>query len=107
LQVWGRDDGGGLTFKQQDFAKLLQAMDHRGTAVGAFPMKEDFGQPILSLCVSDLNKRLLLSCQNFIPLIVDSLLLDPEHPRIDNATIMGKTDWEAAKAPVQRVRHYL
>ena len=35
---------------------------------------------------------------------MDSLLLDPAHPRMENESLNGKTDWEAAKGPVQRVR---
>ena len=62
---------------------------------------------LLSLCVSDRNKALLLTCEVFIPLLVDSLLLDPAHPRINDTTLQGKSDWEGAKAPVQRVRHRL
>jgi hypothetical protein len=30
--------------------------------------------------------------------------LDKDHPRMDNVTLMGVTDWEAVKVPVQRVR---
>jgi len=70
-----------------------------------YTMKSDYGQAILSLCVSDRNKALLLTCEVFIPLLVDSLLLDPAHPRINDTTLQGKSDWEGAKAPVQRVRH--
>ena len=66
-------------------------------------MAADSGQAILNLCVSDQNKELLLNAEGFIPMMVDSLLLDPEHPRMDNVTIMGKTDWEGSKGPVQRV----
>ena len=63
------------------------------------------GQSILNLCVSDLNKKMLLEAKGFISLLVDSLLLDPEHPRMENYhTLTGVTDWESAKAPVQRVR---
>jgi hypothetical protein len=39
-----------------------------------------------------------------VALLIDSLLLDPAHPRRDNETLMGKTDFEAVKGPVQRVR---
>eukprot|EP01046_Picozoa_sp_COSAG06_P055852 COSAG06_NODE_10389_length_1689_cov_3.245912_2_plen_68_part_01 len=45
-----------------------------------YTMKSDYGQAILSLCVSDRNKALLLTCEVFIPLLVDSLLLDPALP---------------------------
>ena len=33
------------------------------------------------LCVSDVNKTLLLHNPDFIPYLVDGLLLDPDHPR--------------------------
>jgi hypothetical protein len=56
-QVWGRDDdGGGLTFRQQDIDKIVEVAGHRGPMAGWYSMKEDHGQAILSLCVSDLNK---------------------------------------------------
>jgi hypothetical protein len=35
----------------------------------------------LELCVSDENKPLLLAAPDFIPYLVDALLLDPAHPR--------------------------
>ena len=35
------------------------------------------------LCVSDTNKPLLVANKDFIPYLVDALLLDPEHPRAD------------------------
>ena len=103
-QVWGRDDdGGGLIFKQADIDKIVLVAGHRGPLAAVWPMTAAYGQSILNLCVSDLNKQLLLNAEGFIPLLVDSLLLDLEHPRIDNTTMNGKTDWEAAAPPVQRV----
>ena len=35
----------------------------------------------LELCISDENKPLLLANSDFIPYLVDALLLDPDHPR--------------------------
>ena len=35
----------------------------------------------LELCISDANKPLLLANANFIPYLIDGLLLDPGHPR--------------------------
>ena len=49
---------------------------------------------LLSLCISDTAKQMLFSTAGFIPLLIDGLLLDPEHPRKD-------TD-EAIKTAVQR-----
>jgi hypothetical protein len=101
--VWGRDDDrGGLSFKQQDIDKVVEAAGHRGAAATWYPMAATHGQAILSLCVSDINKNLLLASEHFLTLAVDSLLLDPEHPRMNNAAMQGTTDWEAVKAPVQR-----
>ena len=53
---------------------------------------------MLNLCVSDLNKSLLLNADGFIPLLLDSLLLDPKHPRRSDAN----TDFDAVCGPVQR-----
>ena len=104
-QVWGRDedDTSVLSFKQPDIDQIVEVKRHRGHYATISPMKQHHGLSILSLCVSDNNKQLLLNSEGFIPLLVDSLLLDPEHPRRDNATLMGTTDWETAKGPVQRV----
>jgi hypothetical protein len=106
--VWGRDDdaGGGLVFKQEEIDKVLQMADHRGSFASFYAMREDHGVPLLSLCVSDVNKQLLLASEvGFIPILVDSLLLDPEHPRRDDSPTMGRrTDFDAVAPLVQRVR---
>jgi DNA-directed RNA polymerase specialized sigma24 family protein len=49
---------------------------------------------LLSLCINDVAKQMLLSNTGFIPLLIDGLLLDPDHPRKD-------TD-DAIKTAVQR-----
>ena len=103
-QVWGRDDdGGGLAFAQKDINRIVELASHRGSAASFYPMKAGHGQAVLALCVSEVNKELLLNAPGFVPLLMDSLLLDPEHPRRDNVTMMGTTDFEAVKGPVQRV----
>ena len=38
---------------------------------------------VLELCVSDSNKQVLLGHRNFLPYVVDALLLDPAHPRAE------------------------
>jgi hypothetical protein len=38
---------------------------------------------LLSLCVSDVAKQMLLNNAGFIPHLIDGLMLDPEHPRKD------------------------
>ena len=40
---------------------------------------------MLSFCISDTAKHMLLSHSGLIPHLMDGLLLDPEHPRKDTA----------------------
>jgi hypothetical protein len=49
---------------------------------------------LLSLCISDVTKQMLLNNDGFLPHLIDGLMLDPEHPRKD-------TD-AAIKTAVQR-----
>ena len=37
----------------------------------------------LELCISDANKPLLLAHRDFLPYVVDALLLEADHPRAD------------------------
>lgn len=102
-KVWGRsDDADGLVFRQTDIDKIVEAAGHHGDAAQILPMSAGHGQSILNLSVSEINKDLLLNAEGFIPLLVDSLLLDPDHPRRNNDTLLGSTDFEAVKGPVQR-----
>ena len=103
--VWGRDDdGGGLAFRQEDIDKVMRMADHRGYFASIYAMRADHGHAILALCVSDVNKQLLLNSEGFIPILVDSLFLDLEHPRRDDSPGAGrKTDFDVVAPPVQRV----
>ena len=102
--AWGRDDdGGGLAFTQQDIDRIVLAADQRGQAASIFPLEEDECRGILNLTVSDINKEMLLNADRLIPVLVDSLLLDPEHPRTSGTTIRGDFDFKAVAPLVQRV----
>jgi hypothetical protein len=46
-----------------------------------FPVGPAFCRSILNACISDHHKQLLLSCAEFLPLLVEGLLIDPQHPR--------------------------
>ena len=61
-------------------------------------VREDHGQAMLNLSVSDVNKDLLLKADGLLALLVDSLLLDPAHPTRSD----GRTDFGAICGPVQR-----
>lgn len=52
---------------------------------------------MLSLCVSDANKQLLLTNQNFLPHLVSGLLFDAT-----TAPVLLRADFEPIKASVQR-----
>jgi hypothetical protein len=96
--VWGRDDdAGGLRFNQEDIDKVVRVTGHRNPAlVGFFPLTPGFAKATLNLSVSDLNKEMLLACSDFLPTMVDSLLLDPEHPR------RTQPDFDAVAPQVQQ-----
>lgn len=81
--VWGRDDeaGSGLTFTQRDIDSIVERLDHNGAFVKFMAMDATFGQALLHLSVSDINKQLLLQSENLLPVMISSLLLDPDHPR--------------------------
>ena len=61
-----------------------------------FPLIPEYAKAMLNLSVSDMNKELLLACADFIPTMVDSLLLDPEHPR------RAQPDFDAVAPPAQQ-----
>lgn len=52
-------------------------------AVGVYAAQKPSADSImaLELCVSDENKPLLLANPEFVPYLVDALLLEPDHPR--------------------------
>lgn len=74
---------------------ILDTEFMRCESYGPFiPMADSRCRGLLSLCISDVAKHLLLTNSGFIPHLIDGLMLDPEHPRKD-------TD-EEIKTAVQR-----
>ena len=61
---------------------------------GAFAVTKHQCRGMLNLCISDSAKPMLLGSSEYIPHLLDGLMLDPEHPRKD-------TD-EQIKSAVQR-----
>jgi len=103
VQVWGRDEISPFTFKQQDIDLIVAQLDHHGPYADAFALEAGDGQSILSLTIgADANKSMLLKADGFLPLLVSSLLLDPEHPRRHKATANSGTDFDQVKGPFQR-----
>lgn len=82
--VFGRDEGGSeFTFTPLHIKMLTEAWSQCVRAVGYYAtLKPSAGYIFAAhVCVSDQNKPLLIANKDFIPYLVDALLLDPEHPR--------------------------
>ena len=82
--VFGRDEGGSeFTFQQQHVDLLTTMWSQIVRAVGYYVSMKPSADMImaLELTISDKNKPLLLANKEFVPYLVDALLLDPDHPR--------------------------
>ena len=82
--VFGRDEEGAeFSFTQEVVDTMLtywcDIMRATNWGATATPGRETI--LALELTVSDVNKQLLLANADFIPYLVESLMLDPEHPR--------------------------
>ena len=83
-RVFGRDESGSeLTFTQQHVDILTTNWSQCVRAVGYYASQKPTADNIfaLELCISDANNPLLIANKDFVPYLVDALLLDPEHPR--------------------------
>ena len=83
--IFGRDEGGsGFTFTQQHVDLLIThwSMQMRPVLEYHANVKPSADAIFaMQLCVSDTNKPLLLANKDFIPYLVDALLLNPDHAR--------------------------
>ena len=82
--LFGKDEeenSFGLT--QRDISHIIPWMGEviNPTTWGfAVPFHSRTCRPLLNLCTSDTAKQLLLSEDDFIPLLMEGLLLNPQHP---------------------------
>jgi hypothetical protein len=82
--VFSRDEGGSaFSFTPQHIELLTEDWSQSVRAVGWKTNFKPTADSVFAaeLCVSDAKKPLLIANPNFIPYLVDALLLDPEHPR--------------------------
>lgn len=99
--VWGREEGEdtAFRFKQRDIDSILLVAAREGPIPDQYALDRVTCGAVLSLCVSDANKSMLLASDNdVIAVLTDNLLLDPNHPRRSDP----KTDFEAVKHVVQQ-----
>ena len=89
--VFGRDEGGSeFIFTAQHFELLTESWSQSVRAVGLRANSKPTADSIFAaeLCVSDANKPLLLDDKNFIPYLVDALLLVRTHA----LTVLSRLD---------------
>ena len=86
--AFGKDEGGKgalFEFSQADIELIVtnRLALLSGAAVAWNPeLPAFFMRPVVHLCISDANKELLVQCATeLMPLLVEALLLDPEHTR--------------------------
>eukprot|EP01052_Picozoa_sp_SAG31_P033152 SAG31_NODE_3711_length_3960_cov_5.475265_5_plen_482_part_01 len=82
--VFGRDeDSAGFSFSQDQIDSLLTWWSSvmRGDGWNKPKKPTEDTVHVLDLCISDTNKQKLLRNPNFLPYMVESLMLDPKHPR--------------------------
>ena len=104
--VFGKDESsGGFEFDQQMVDHIVEL--HRdiltGTLVFTSPvLPMHFLQPLLHLCISDVNKAMLVQCPALIPAVLDALFLDPEHVRKDmDETVRARIQRDGAECFLQ------
>jgi hypothetical protein len=83
--VFGRDEGGvgAFSFTQDQVDYMLRQWSAIVRAEGWHAQKLPTHEfiHVLELCISDLNKALLLANASFIPYLISGLMLAPDHPR--------------------------
>jgi hypothetical protein len=101
VTVWGRDeqDSGAFVFKQGDIDNVLNLATNDGPAFQWYPMDMIVPGAVLSMCVSDANKDLLLASDiDIVSVVTEGLLLAPDHPRKTD----GRSEFDKYKDQVQR-----
>jgi hypothetical protein len=95
--AYGKDEGGEFVFDQAMVDAIVRDLSFwfAGNGAGFMPVLPPFFlRGVRCLCVSDVNKMLLVRCPDLVALITDMLLLDPEHAR--------QNQGEAIKAAIQK-----
>jgi hypothetical protein len=128
--VFGRDEAdNGFVFTQQQVDQMLVRWHHivsktEGTSGFLTKCSPDAIQT-LELVIADANKPLLLANEDFLPFLLECLMLDPQHPRLASDA-PASMDWlqqmasecfaqlsmfppgaAALRAAAERVRHPL
>ena len=101
--LWGRDEAAAFEFSEDVLAEFLaiEMEISRPQKWGNwFGLNVLHGRAMLSLVVADHNKSMLLGFSDFLPHLVDGLLLEPSHPRAPDTPGTGTSP--EIKAEVQQ-----
>ena len=82
--VFGKDEEGDFHFSQTNINSVVAVLkDCLSGALVAFfaDLPGHWFLPMLHLCISDVNKFMLVRSAELKPLLLAALFLDPEHPR--------------------------
>eukprot|EP01048_Picozoa_sp_COSAG05_P011560 COSAG05_NODE_1097_length_5894_cov_2.299741_4_plen_492_part_00 len=94
--IYGKEEEGVFAFTQEivdDFLSFVSAI-LSGNAAPFIELTGSFLMPVVNLCISDLNKSLMVRSSGLLPLLLDALLLNPGHVRAER-------DSEEVKAAIQ------
>ena len=103
--AFGKEEGGDFEFTQTMIDSTLagQLSIYSGTMAPFTPtLPPFFLRPVVHLCISDVNKALLIRSPDLMKLLIEALLLDPEHTRQDQLeTTKGTLQHDAAECFMQ------
>ncbi len=95
--AFGKEEGGHFTFDQAMIDGVIhdKLINFSGVKSGFLEQLPPFFlRPLVHLCVSDVNKRLLVQSPDLVTLLTEGLLLNPQHER--------QTQDEPIKAAIQQ-----
>jgi hypothetical protein len=103
--VFGKEEHGSFEFSQEIIENSLANTQAQLSGVLSRYMpnlQAHWFRPVVHLCISDINKALLVRSSNLLPLLIEALFLDPAHERKDvNDRTAPADSLRAAKAPIQ------
>ena len=82
--AFGKEEGGDFTFDQENIDSIVaDNLAHLSGAMADYKpeLQPFYLRPLVHLCVSDVNKMLLVQCSDLSTLLAEALLLDPGHMR--------------------------
>ena len=102
--VFGKEEETAFTFSQDsvDEIMIIQKNMFSGELAPYVQPPAHYLTPVVHLCISDANKIFLVRGKGLLPLLLDGLLLEPDHVRKDHpANIKAAIQADAASCFLQ------